>query len=327
VSPEVPPLTVGLVEAMFEYLDRLENQLPAVAPTASEQQRKDLGLPNYAFRDPLIANGTFPCCSAPVKFVFISSRREKATSAGKATGWRPAGIVDDPATCREKYLCFPHLIRQHFNIGKRDVVLVRNALPYGLNHGLVRSAVHEPQSRCFEPSGLIVLLRVAQALGNRTGSSPYEAWVAGEGFNTQWHFHVQFRKQRSPVWEYLEKTGPFSNERTLLAEYPSRPVYFQGSDEDQLIRLLASEASAVRSHGDTAIGLLVSYEHAVWRALLIASRTTKRLFGKPPGLHEHLGEVILENRRVFDDVEQDVAAACQTLEAHLTEWSSFQSAG
>jgi hypothetical protein len=263
----------------------------------------------------------FPSSSAPVKFVFISTGRAEATAPATNTGWRPAGIVNDPEKCREKFLCFPHVVRQHFTLADMNVVLSRNALPYGRNHGVVRSADHEPQAKCFEPSRLKVASRLARILGSETGSAGYEVWIAGEGFNTQWHFHAQFRRQRSPVWDYIDKIYPHLTGRQILADYPSHPVYFGNDHESDLLDMISREASPfVESKNRPAMGLLVSYENGQWRSLFVKSRPSTLLFGKPPGLHEHLGEVVLESKQVFEEVERDVTAATQTLENELSAW-------
>jgi hypothetical protein len=312
--------SVGMVEAMFEYLERLEHEI-AGTTVSDELRRSQLGLPLYAFRDPLITRGNFPTSSAPVKFVFVSERRREQTAPPNHSDGRPAGTIDDADVCRTKGLCFPNHVRQHFTMSGQELVLTRNRAPYGRNHGIVRSANHEPQAQWFEHWRLAVALHVARALGSETARSSYEIWVAGEGFNTQWHFHLQFRKQRSPIWDYLANEDSHIGGTRLLAEYPSRPVYFQSADEDDLIQGLSREVSPLIGLArKPAMGILAAFDHNRWRVLFVRSWPTERIFDKQAGLHEHLGEVILETPTVYTTVANDVDAACRALEDHLTAW-------
>lgn len=215
------------VNAMFEYLDKLEQKLGNITNDAADAMRSDLGLPRYRFVD----NGPTPSsfrCGAPVKFVFLGTVEAKKRAEAVALTRKsvPAATVNDSEKCSQTGLCFPNLVRQRFILCGQPVVVTRNASPYGRNHGVVRAADHEPQFLCFEPFRLNIALSVARALGSETGSSDYEVWVAGEGFNTQWHFHVQFRKQRGPIWQYVS-TLQGNMTGSELEEHPSRPLYFQ----------------------------------------------------------------------------------------------------
>jgi hypothetical protein len=174
----------------------------------------------------------------------------------------------------------------------------------------VRSVPHEPQSECFEPHRLRVALALARLLG-----PDYDVWIAGEGFNTQWHFHVQFRKQRSVAWAYVLSRQPASGDP--IGSFPSRPWYFEDSSESEMVDGLAAVA---RADGG-ARGLLVTHDSGVWRALFVRSYPAGRLFNKLLGLHEHLGEVILESEAEFARIERDVPTAAAQLEDTLRRWS------
>jgi hypothetical protein len=324
----------GTVEAMFEYLDKVERELGNTGKGSAVEMRSSLGLPKYRFIDRPHPTGAFSC-GAPVKFVFLGvvESRKRADAVGLTPKSVPAATVSDPDTCGRKGLCFPHLVRQEFRICDQHLVVTRNAAPYGRNHGVVRSAEHEPQSLCFEPFRLRVALSVARALGSDTGPSDYEVWVAGEGFNTQWHFHVQFRRQRGPIWLYVdERQGRLLNPG-LLEEYPSRPIYFESNNGSQLVETLYREISPFLPTSQSeeeagsvphrpAIGLLLSYERASWRAILVRSwyPPGERLFGKQPGLHEHLGEVILESEDELQNVHADLSASTESFEKQLKSW-------
>ena len=219
-------LMLATVEAMFEYLDRVEEEL-GNAHRRDRELRSGLGLPKYRFVDRSCVTAVLSC-GADVKFVFLGAdeAKERAAAVDLKPGSVPAATVDDPEACRRKGLCFPNRVRQEFTLCDQDLVVTRNAAPYGRNHGVVMSAAHEPQSLCFEPFRLAVALSVARALGSETGPSDYEVWVAGEGFNTQWHFHLQFRKQRGPIWRYLDTLKAQDLDSGLLAEYPrGRPTF------------------------------------------------------------------------------------------------------
>lgn len=327
-------LMLRTVEAMFEYLNKLEQELGNIPRDAADKMRSNFGLPRYRFLDkPREPN--FFSCGAPVKFVFLGTAeaKKRAEAVALTPNSVPAATVNDPEKCKQTGLCFPNLVRQQFKLCGQDVVVTRNASPYGRNHGVVKSADHEPQFLCFEPFRLNIALSVARALGSETNSSDYEVWIAGEGFNTQWHFHVQFRKQRSPVWEYVNKMEPHLTSPGLLDHYPSRPQYFRSNDRLQLLETLYREISPFlpinKSETQTvwvphrpAMGLLLSYEQAQWKAVLVKSwyPPGKRLFGKQPGLHEHLGEVILESEKEFRYVEQNFSAATKSLEEQLKDW-------
>jgi hypothetical protein len=347
------------IEAMFEYLERLETALDATGSVASADQRRSLGLPRYRFVDGPHQPGTLSC-GAPVKFVFLgrveSAKRSEAVA--RTPGGVPEAVVNDPEMCARRWLCFPHRVRQDVKLCGQDLVVTRNEAPYGRNHGLVRSAAHEPQFLCFEPFRLGVALTVARALGSNTERSRYEVWVAGPGFNTQWHFHVQFRRQRGPIWAYIDGLTKPRSSMTLLEEYPSKPMYFEDSDYARLIESLHAEISrflrasvdAGGGHGPSAAGsgsqendgiernghgqsrrpatgLLLSYESARWRAILVRSWYPRgaQLLGKQPGLHEHLGEVILESEETFLRVQSDPAAATEHLETLLKAWCRVKS--
>ena len=309
---------------MFEYLDRLERSLDATGPVATADERRSLGLPGYRFIEGWHQEGTFSC-GAPVKFVFLgkveSAKRSEAVA--RTSDGVPEAAVNDPDMCARRGLCFPHLVRLEFRLCDQDLVVTRNAAPYGRNHGLVRSAAHEPQSSCFEPFRLDVALTVARALGSETEQSPYEVWVAGPGFNTQWHFHVQFRRQRGPIWAYIDRLRQPPSTSGLLAEYPSKPTYFEDSDSTRLIRSLYGDVHRHPASLRPASGLVISYEAGRWRAILVRSwyPPGAQLLGKQPGLHEHLGEVILESEETFLQVQADPKAAAAHLEALLETWS------
>ena len=316
-------LILATVEAMFEYLERVEEEL-GKANRLDPELRSGLGLPKYRFVDRLCATAVLSC-GGPVKFVFLGTdeAKERAAAVDLKPGSVPAATLNDPDVCRRKGLCFPNLVRQEFTLCGQDLVLTRNAAPYGRHHGVVRSAAHEPQSLCFEPFRLAVAFGVARALGSETGASDYEVWVAGEGFNTQWHYHLQFRKQRGPIWTYLDTLKAQALDSGLLAQYPSRPSYFQGSDRAALVATLSPRLS----HTGTAprrpaMGLLLVYEEARWKVILVRSwyPTGERLFGKQPGLHEHLGEVILESDDEFQRVQTDPSGAARILEERLGRW-------
>ena len=324
---------LGTVEAMFEYLDKIEQELGNIPKNIADVMRSDLGLPRYRFLDKC-SERSFFSCGAPVKYVFLGTAQAKKRAEAVALTPKnvPAATVNDPEKCKQTGLCFPNLVRQQFTLCGQDVVVARNASPYSRNHGVVRSAGHEPQSLCFEPFRLNIALSVAQALGAETGSSDYEVWVAGEGFNTQWHFHIQFRKQRGPVWEYVNKLEPRSI-ASRLEDHPSQPQYFRTNDRSQLLEALyreispflpinKSETQTVSVPHRPAMGLLLSYEQAHWKAVLVKSwyPPGKLLFGKQPGLHEHLGEVILESEEDFHNVERDFSAATRALEEQLRDW-------
>ena len=322
------------VEAMFEYLDRLEQAISDRADAAPE--RSNFGLPSYRFADEPPEPDSFSC-GATVKFVFLGQEasKERMRTVDLTPNKIPAATKNDPEACRRKGLCFPNLVRQQFRVCGQDLVLTRNKAPYGRNHGVVRSADHEPQSLCFEPFRLNIAMSVARALGSETGTSDYEIWVAGEGFNTQWHFHLQFRKQRGPIWEHVDKQAPNSTGSWLLEDYPSQPQCFQDDNRSRLVETLYHEISPflpinkcetelVSTPHRPAIGLLLSYEQARWKAILVKSwyQSGKLLFGKQPGLHEHLGEVILESLDEVQRVKDDPSAATQELEAQLKNWST-----
>ena len=344
------------IEAMFEYLDRLETALDATGKVATADERRSLGLPGYRFIEGRHQAGTFTC-GAPVKFVFLGKDEsaERSEVVARTRAGIPKAAVNDPEMCARRWLCYPHLVRQEFRLCGQDLVVVRNGAPYSRNHGLVRSAAHEPQSSCFEPFRLAVALSVARALGSETGQSRYEVWVAGQGFNTQWHFHVQFRRQRGPIWTYIDgwKRPPSTSD--LREAYPSKPTYLEDDDPARLIESLYREiwpylptprpedaghgagaaergveerhAAGIQLDGHPesrpALGLLLSYEAARWRAILVRSwyRPGEQLLGKQPGLHEHLGEVILESEEAFLRVQADPEAATEGLETLLKTWS------
>ena len=320
---------LGTVEAMFEYLDRIEEELGNLTGSDGEQ-RSGLGLPRYRFVDRSCPTATLSC-GAQVKFVFLGREeaKKRAAAVDLTPGSVPAATVNDPDACRRRGLCFPNLVRQEFTLCDQDVIVTRNVAPYGRNHGVVRSAGHEPQSLCFEPFRLAVALSVARALGSETGPSDYEVWVAGEGFNTQWHFHVQFRKQRGPIWTYIDATE-HKRDAGLLDAYPSRPFYFQSDDREQLVGALYRELSKFLPIGQSnahtgsapcATRLWDSSSHmkACWRVILVRSwyPPGERLFGKQPGLLEHLGEVILESDDEFQRVRADPSGAARILEERL----------
>jgi hypothetical protein len=324
----------GTVEAMFEYLDRMEDLLGDAPENPDGELRSRLGLPNYRFVDKSCPTAALSC-GAQARFVFLGTAEAKnrAAAVDLTPNSVPAATVNDPDACRRKGLCFPNRVRQEFRLCGQDVVVTRNAAPYGRNHGVVRSAEHEPQSLCFEPFRLSVALTVARALGSETGTSAYEVWIAGEGFNTQWHFHVQFRKQRGPIWEYVDKLKEPIHDSGLLDEYPSRPFYLQGNNPQQLIEMLYHRLSEFLPMGPSgaqmasaaprpAMGVLLSYEEARWRAILVRSwyPCGERIFGKQPGLHEHLGEVVLESEDEFQSVQADPSAATRILEERLVAW-------
>ena len=314
------------VEAMFDYLDRVDRE-SNIGPDAA-RLRSGLGLAKYRF-----APGSYPTaalsCGARVKFVFPGAE----TAAAVVSTAREKATANDPEGCRRKGLCFPHRVRQEFRICDQDMVVTRNAAPYGRNHGVVRSAEHEPQSLCFEPFRLCVALSVARALGSQSRSSEYEVWVAGEGFNTQWHFHIQFRKQRGPIWDYLDNVQGRTQNSGMLDEFPSRPFCVQQSDQRRLVEALYPRVSRFLPAGQIgnqaepatvrpAMGLLLSYEESLWRAILVTSwyPPGERLFGKQPGLHEHLGEVILDSQAAVEGIEADPSSAARILEDRLREW-------
>lgn len=327
-------LMLRTVEAMFEYLDKLEQALGPVHASDSALRAR-LGLPRYRFLDRSCPSGSLSC-GAQARFVFLGTEegKKRAAAVDLQPGSIPTATVDDPDACRRKGLCFPNLVRLEFTLCNQDLVLTRNAAPYGRHHGVVRSAAHEPQSRCFEPFRLAAALSVAQQLGSETGASDYEVWVAGEGFNTQWHYHVQFRKQRGPIWTFIDRLERGGQNARFVGGYPSRPLYLHSRDRDQLRDALHEELSkdvpVTRSNEPPepgpvrpARGLLISYEDARWRVVLVRSwyPTGERLFGKQPGLHEHLGEVIVESEQEFQRVEGDPGAATRLLEERLRKWS------
>ena len=326
-------LMLATVEAMFEYLDRIEEELENAKGLDSEL-RSGLGLPKYRFVDPSFATAVISC-GAQIKFVFLGTEeaKKRAAAVDLRPGSVPAATINDPDACRRRGLCFPNLVRQEFTLCDQDLVVTRNAAPYGRNHGVIRSAAHEPQSLCFEPFRLAVAFSVARALGSETGPSDYEVWIAGEGFNTQWHFHLQFRKQRGPIWKYLDKLNEHGRDSGLLEEYPSRPFYLEGHDPDELVGALSPQLSKSSPMSESnehtasaqfrpAIGLLLAYEEARWRVILVRSwyPPGERLFGKQPGLHEHLGEVILESDDEFQRVRADPSTAARILEERLGRW-------
>jgi hypothetical protein len=111
-------------------------------------------------------------------------------------------------------------------------------------------------------------------------------------------------------------------------------LYLHSRDRDQLRDALHEELSKdvpVTRFNEPpepgpvrpARGLLISYEDARWRVVLVRSwyPTGERLFGKQPGLHEHLGEVIVESEQEFQRVEGDPGAATRLLEERLRKWS------
>jgi hypothetical protein len=319
-------LMLATVEAMFAYLDTLEDGLGTPGDSEiNSELRARLGLPRYRFVDRPCPSAVLSC-GAHVKFVFLgtSEGKRRAAAVDLKPGGVPAATINDPDACRRKGLCFPNLVRQQFKICDQDLVVIRNVAPYGRHHGVIRSLEHEPQSSCFEPFRLAVALTAARSLGSETGPSAYEVWVAGEGFNTQWHYHIQFRKQRGPIWKYINKLDQEATRDTgLLEEYPSRPMYFCKTDREELIHALHRELlKCSTTTPRPSMGILVSYEEAQWRVLLVKSwyPQGERLFGKQPGLHEHLGEVILESDDEFRRVQADLSAAAEIFEERLAGW-------
>src|SRR4029450_8890654 len=132
---------LGTVEAMFEYLDRMEELLGDAPEGSDGELRWRLGLPTYRFVDTSCPTAMLSC-GAQARVVFLGTADAKKRAAGVDLKQNsvPAATVNDPDACRRKGLCFPNRVRQEFRLCGQDVVVTRNAAPYGRNHGVVRSA-------------------------------------------------------------------------------------------------------------------------------------------------------------------------------------------
>src|SRR5687767_15051111 len=97
-------LMLATVEAMFEYLERVEEEL-GQANRLDTELRSGLGLPKYRFVDRLCVTAALSC-GADVKFVFLGTEEahKRTAAVDLKPGSGPAATVNDPDVCRRKGL-------------------------------------------------------------------------------------------------------------------------------------------------------------------------------------------------------------------------------
>jgi hypothetical protein len=334
----VRAISLDLVDKMFRELDRREK----VVASKYEKMRRKLGLPAYQFAPDKVktVSARFALSKEPVTFVFVDSKRgdfikslEEPSQTITAQEGPPSKDWSDDkclicsrdkwdGNCnRKNFLCTAPAVHYHISIVGFRGVLQRNKNPYGPHHGLIRSEDHEKQETWTQKEKLDAALHLANILG-----SNYEVWIAGLAFNTVEHFHIQFRRKRTAIWQYLEhleqsnaKPGP------TLDMHPSRPVYLSSDRHEDAWGLLDQQLHTKPFRDAPADGgLMLRFGDGKWRMLLVASRKDKNreyslLEKRRMGLLEHLGEVILEDETIFDGVEANLLTVVEDLRRELDQ--------